>query len=156
MRPRTLVVDLDYTLWPAYCEFGVKYNPSALFRDARGVLVAASRAGLTLAVASRTPTPATAAAWLEGLSLTDLFVSTALIPQPAEKDGAHFPRIQNELQQAGHTGDYHHMLFFDDEHRNLCVERLGATVVIVDDGLSVAAWRKGLAKHAAARGGGGD
>ena len=52
--------------------------------------------------------------------LTDLFESAALIPASsgfdhtsAQKDTAHFPRIQNE------TGvRYERMLFFDDEHKN--------------------------------------
>ena len=76
---------------------------------------------MPMALASRTPTPEVAEAFLKKLAITHYFDSIQLIPASsgydqvsAQKDTAHFPNIQRQLGI-----DYSRMLFFDDEHKNV-------------------------------------
>lgn len=103
-----------------------------------------------MALASRTPTPDVARAFLKKLDLASgVFISQQLIPasngfdhNSAQKDLRHFPAIQKE------TGiPYNKMLFYDDEDRNVHrVSKLGVTSVLVStrEGVSVNTLREGL------------
>ncbi|KAK9909492.1 hypothetical protein WJX75_003128 [Coccomyxa subellipsoidea] len=104
-----------------------------------------------MAIASRTPTPNVAQAFMKKLGWCDLFDSVQLIPassgfdhHSAQKDTAHFPAIKKELGIS-----YSDMLFFDDESPNISkVARLGVTSILVPSGMSVDILRKGLEQHA--------
>lgn len=105
---------------------------------------------MPMALASRTPTPDVARAFLKKLDLAQgWFISQQLIPassgfdhNSAQKDLRHFPAIQKE------TGiPYNRMLFYDDEDRNIhWVSKLGVTSILVStsEGVSVNTLRKGL------------
>ncbi|KAL5556558.1 hypothetical protein UlMin_038794 [Ulmus minor] len=136
--PRLIVFDLDYTLWPLYCEFDYK-NPH-LYAKARGVLNALKEKGIDLAVASRTPTPDIANRYLRQLGLQSMFVAKEIYPSSTHKTG-HLKEIHNK------TGvPYNSMLFFDDENRNIReVSKMGVTSILVDDGVNLEALRQGLA-----------
>ncbi|KAK9858015.1 hypothetical protein WJX84_009734 [Apatococcus fuscideae] len=133
-RPKLVVFDLDYTIWPYWCEMMSPRDDPYLFPEARGVMQALEDEGISMAIASRTPTPKTAKAFLQKLGLTDKFVSTQLIPASsgfdmdgAAKDKHHLPNIHKE------TGvPYSEMIFFDDESPNVQkVSRLGVCSILV-------------------------
>lgn len=148
--PELVVFDLDYTLWPFWCEMYTTRDEPKLFPEARGVLEALKEHNVPMALASRTPTPDVARAFLKKLGLaTGMFVSQQLIPAAngfdhngAQKDVRHFPAIHKE------TGtDYKRMLFYDDEDRNVHrVSKLGVTSILVStrEGVSVNTLRQGL------------
>jgi magnesium-dependent phosphatase 1 len=106
-----------------------------------------------MALASRTPTPHVAAAFLKQLDLEQYFCSVQLIPAAdgfdqatAQKDTCHFPNI------AKATGvSFDDMLFFDDEAKNIrLVAQLGTTAVLVDTstGMTMDVLLQGLRLHA--------
>lgn len=148
--PELVVFDLDYTLWPFWCEMYTTKDEPKLYPEARSVLEALKQKGVSMALASRTPTPDVARAFLKKLDLASgVFVSQQLIPaangfdhNSAQKDIRHFPAIQKE------TGiPYSKMLFYDDEDRNVRrVAKLGVTSVLVStrEGVSVNTLRQGL------------
>ncbi|KAL0031632.1 hypothetical protein WJX77_010764 [Trebouxia sp. C0004] len=148
--PELVVFDLDYTLWPFWCEMYTTRDEPKLFPEARGVMEALKDSGVPMALASRTPTPEVARAFLQKLGLSKgMFVSQQLIPassgfdhNSAQKDVRHFPAIQKE------TGiSYNRMLFYDDEDRNIHrVSKLGVTSVLVStsEGVSVKTLKQGL------------
>lgn len=150
--PEIVVFDLDYTLWPFWCETKTKWDEPVLYPDALAIIDAVRSfvhvvshqlpvtvirsKNLKVAAASRTPTPQIANVFLDKLGgkvvsvmrlddmcldLRQRFDSIALIPassgwdhSTAQKDTAHFPKIQRE------TGiEYTKMLFFDDEQQNI-------------------------------------
>ncbi|KAI8465229.1 MAG: acid phosphatase-domain-containing protein [Monoraphidium minutum] len=156
--PKVLVLDLDYTLWPCWCEcYSAGDAPPGLFPHVEGILDACRGAGIKLAVASRTPTPHVARAFMQKLGIADIWDSVQLIPaasgwdcSTAQKDRAHLPAIKEEL-----GAGWAEMLFFDDEDGNVHkVSRLGVPSVLVDtgSGLSLERFRQGLELFAA-RGG---
>ncbi|KAG0568500.1 hypothetical protein KC19_6G023600 [Ceratodon purpureus] len=140
--PRLVVFDLDYTLWPFWCECrSSKENPS-LYPEAKGVLDALRQKGVTMAVASRTPTPDIARCFLNKLNITDYFVNMQIYPSWSHKV-EHFQKI---LQSTDIP--YKDMLFFDDEDRNIrSVSQLGATSILVNDGVNLRALAQGLQQH---------
>lgn len=141
--PRLVVFDLDYSLWPFWCECrSSKENPS-LYPEATGVLNALRRKGVTMAVASRTPTPDIARTFLKKLNITDYFVNMQIYPSWTHKV-EHFQKILQSTEVP-----YKDMLFFDDEDRNiLSVSQLGVTSILVNDGVNLKALAQGLQKHA--------
>lgn len=151
-RPELVVFDLDYTLWPFWCEMYTVADDPRLYPESMAVLDALREAEVLMAVASRTPTPKVGAAFMRKLGLEKYFVSTQLIPASsgfdhatAQKDKCHFPAIKRE------TGiDYQDMLFFDDESKNVQkVARLGCTSILVptSSGMTMALLRAGLQQH---------
>lgn len=147
--PKLIVFDLDYTLWPFWCEC---YSPSHspwLYPDVPAILDGLEQAGVEMALASRTPTPHVANAFIDKLNLRSRFRSIQLIPAAdgfdhttAQKDTAHLPNIR---QETGHC--YADMLFFDDESGNVKkVSRLGVVSILVDTatGVSLASLEHGL------------
>eukprot|EP00884_Botryococcus_braunii_P001749 jgi/Botrbrau1/11575/Bobra.60_1s0025.1 len=151
--PSIIVFDLDYTLWPFWCEMYTAADEPILYPQTRAILQACRDSKVPLGVASRTPTPHVARAFLKKLGLEGMFETIQLIPASsgfdqtsAQKDTSHFPNILEE------TGvPFFEMLFFDDEHRNIHrVAKLGVTSVLVGtaSGLTVASLSKGLAKYA--------
>ncbi|KAK9826684.1 hypothetical protein WJX74_009820 [Apatococcus lobatus] len=148
-KPGLVVFDLDYTLWPYWCEMMSPKDDPYLFPEARGVMQALENENIPMAIASRTPTPKTAVAFLQKLGLTNKFVSTQLIPahggfdmSGAPKDKYHLPNIMKE------TGiPYSEMIFFDDESPNIQkVSRLGVCSILVatSTGVSVKELKRAL------------
>ncbi|OEL24638.1 hypothetical protein BAE44_0014347 [Dichanthelium oligosanthes] len=73
--PRLVVFDLDYTLWPFYCECRSKRDSPSLFRHARGIMYALKEKGVDMAIASRSPTPDIAKVFIDKLELQSMFVA---------------------------------------------------------------------------------
>ncbi|KAI7156406.1 magnesium-dependent phosphatase-1 [Hortaea werneckii] len=166
--PKMMVFDLDYTLWPYWCDthvagtvkpskdggltvkdsFGGTYG---FYNEVAGILSAIKSEDMVLAAASRTCAPEIARSMLKHLSVPhddgknlksiDLFDHLEIYPSSKI---AHFQKLQKKSGL-----DYSEMLFFDDESRNKNVEELGVVMQLVRDGVTraeinrgVEAWRK--------------
>ncbi|CAN6460090.1 unnamed protein product [Victoria cruziana] len=141
--PRLVVFDLDYTLWPFYCECCSKREMPSLYPHAKGILHALKDKGVDVAIASRSPTPDIAKTFLNKLGLEDMFVAKEIFSSWTHKT-EHFQRIKQR------TGiPLNSMLFFDDEYRNIeSVSNMGVTSIYVDNGVNIGALRTGLTKFA--------
>lgn len=142
-KPKLIVFDLDYTLWPFHvdtnvirpfkkkgnkvvdsCGQTVKY-----FEDVPEILNQLHNEGYELGVASRTGE-------IQGAKqLLDLFEWNKYFKYKEIYPGCkvtHFSKIQKA------SGiDYKDMIFFDDEHRNIVdVGKLGVTCIYVRNGLT--------------------
>ncbi|KAI3435111.1 uncharacterized protein J3R85_006546, partial [Psidium guajava] len=139
--PRLVVFDLDYTLWPFYCECRSKREMPSLYPHAKGILYALKDKGIDVAIASRSPTPDIGKTFLEKLSLKSMFVAQEIFSSWSHKT-EHFQRIHSR------TGvPFNSMLFFDDEDRNIeAVSKMGVTSILVGNGVNLGAFRQGLAK----------
>ncbi|KAJ4824321.1 hypothetical protein Tsubulata_051291 [Turnera subulata] len=73
--PRLVVFDLDYTLWPFYCECRSKREMPSLYPQAKGILNAFKDKGIDMAIASRSPTPDIANTFIEKLNIKPMFVA---------------------------------------------------------------------------------
>ncbi|KAF4350468.1 hypothetical protein F8388_005078 [Cannabis sativa] len=137
--PRLVVFDLDYTLWPLYCEFYDDDDKPRLYAESSSVLNALKEKGIDLAVASRTPTPKVASAFLKTLAIDSIFLAKEIYPSSTHKT-KHFQEIHNK------TGvPFSSMLFFDDEDRNIrAVSKMGVTCILVENGVNLGALRQGL------------
>ncbi|KAK8518928.1 hypothetical protein V6N13_017812 [Hibiscus sabdariffa] len=114
--PRLIVFDLDYTLWPFYCECRPKGEP-CLYPEAKGILCALKEKGIDTAIASRSATPDFANAFLEKLGIKSLFV-TKEIGHSSTNKRDHFQIIHSS------TGiPFNSMLFFDDDIKNTQSDR---------------------------------
>ncbi|KAJ9705745.1 hypothetical protein PVL29_003711 [Vitis rotundifolia] len=139
--PRLVVFDLDYTLWPFYCECRSKREMPSLYPHAEGILYALKEKGIDMAIASRSPTPDIAKTFLDKLGIKSMFVAQEIFSSWSHKT-EHFQRIHRR------TGvPFNSMLFFDDEDRNIeSVSKMGATSILVGNGLNIGALRQGLTK----------
>lgn len=143
LLPRLVVFDLDYTLWPFYCECRSKSDSPRLYPQARGILNALKEKEMKMALASRTPTPDIARVYLNKLGLTSFFVDMEIFPSWTHKT-EHFKNIQRKTNIP-----FNSMLFFDDEDRNTqSVSRMGVSSVLVDNGVTIEALKEGLTNHA--------
>ncbi|KAI1466680.1 magnesium-dependent phosphatase-1 [Daldinia caldariorum] len=154
--PRAVVFDLDYTLWPFWVDTHVypplKPNAAhsactdkigesfAFYDDVPSVLHGLARAGVRLAVASRTHAPDLGREMLKLLHIPPAsadkvrkaieFFDAGLEIYPSSKI-QHFKAINKR------TGiPFTDMLFFDDESRNRDTESLGVTMWLVRDGVT--------------------
>lgn len=139
--PRLVVFDLDYTLWPFYCECRSKREMPSLYPHAEGILYALKEKGIDMAIASRSPTPDIAKTFLDKLGIKSMFVAQEIFSSWSHKT-EHFQRIHRR------TGvPFNSMLFFDDEDRNIeSVSKTGVTSILVGNGLNIGALRQGLTK----------
>ncbi|VFQ88813.1 unnamed protein product [Cuscuta campestris] len=139
--PRLVVFDLDYTLWPFYCECRSKREMPKLYPQAKGILYALKEKGVDVAIASRSPTPDIANIFLEKLQIKSMFVAQEVFSSWSHKT-EHFQRIQQRTRVP-----YNEMLFFDDENRNIeAVSKMGVTSILVSNGVNIAALKEGLSK----------
>ncbi|XP_075672660.1 uncharacterized protein LOC142642198 isoform X2 [Castanea sativa] len=131
--PRLVVFDLDYTLWPFYCECRSKREMPSLYPHAKGIVHALKDKGIDMAIASRSPTADIAETFINNIQ--EIFSSRT------DKTD-HFQRIHSR------TGvPFNSMLFFDDENRNIqAVSKKGVTSILVGDGVNLGALREGLTK----------
>ncbi|KAK3149413.1 hypothetical protein QOZ80_3AG0217110 [Eleusine coracana subsp. coracana] len=141
--PRLVVFDLDYTLWPFYCECRSKRDSPSLFKHARGIMYALKEKGIDMAIASRSPTPDIARVFLDKLELQSMFVAQEIFSSWTHKT-EHFQKIQRK------TGiPYKSMLFFDDEDRNIVtMSKMGVTSVLVENGVNLDMFKLGLSNFA--------
>ncbi|CAA7404336.1 unnamed protein product [Spirodela intermedia] len=137
--PRLVVFDLDYTLWPFYCECRSKREMPRLYPQAKGILHALKDKGIDVAIASRSPTPDIAKTFLDKLGIQSSFVAQEIFSSWTHKT-EHFQRIHRR------TGvPFKSMLFFDDEDRNIeAVSSMGVTSIYVGNGVNLEAFRLGL------------
>lgn len=166
--PQMMVFDLDYTLWPLWCDTHVSgpikgskdggltvkdsYGGSyGFYNDVAGILAAIKSKDVVLGAASRTSAPEIARAMLSHLRIPsesgasakalDMFDHLEIYPGSKTK---HFQRLQKSSGLP-----FEEMLFFDDESRNRNVEELGVVMQLVRDGVTrvevdkgVQSWRK--------------
>ncbi|KAL8554924.1 hypothetical protein ACS0TY_002926 [Phlomoides rotata] len=138
LLPRLVVFDLDYTLWPFYCEC---VDMPRLYPHAKGILYALKDKGVKLAIASRSPTPDIANTFLEKLGIKSMFDAQEIFSSWSHKTD-HFQRINRKTNIP-----YTEMLFFDDEDRNIdAVSNMGATSILVGNGVNLGALRQGLSE----------
>ncbi|KAK7838496.1 uncharacterized protein LOC111990486 [Quercus suber] len=139
--PRLVVFDLDYTLWPFYCECRSKREMPSLYPHAKGIVHALKDKGIDMAIASRSPTADIAETFINKLSIKSMFVAQEIFSSPTHKRD-HFQRIHSR------TGvPFNSMLFFDDENRNIQeVSKMGVTSILVGNGVNLGALREGLTK----------
>ncbi|KAL5705392.1 protein-tyrosine-phosphatase [Ranunculus cassubicifolius] len=137
--PKLVVFDLDYTLWPFYCECRSKREMPSLYPHAKGILYALKDKGIDIAIASRSPTPDIAKTFIDKLGFQSMFVAQEIFSSWTHKT-EHFQRIHKR------TGvPFTSMLFFDDEDRNIeSVSKMGVTSILVGDGVNLGALRQGL------------
>ncbi|XVE49474.1 hypothetical protein DITRI_Ditri01bG0085100 [Diplodiscus trichospermus] len=137
--PRLVVFDLDYTLWPFYCECRSKSEMPSLYSHAKGILSALKEKGIDIAIASRSPTADIANTFLSKLGIKSMFVTKEIFSSWTHKTD-HFQRIHSR------TGiPFNSMLFFDDENRNIqAVSKMGVTSIYVSNGVNLGALRQGL------------
>ncbi|KAH6773220.1 Haloacid dehalogenase-like hydrolase superfamily protein [Perilla frutescens var. hirtella] len=141
LLPRLVVFDLDYTLWPFYCECRSKREMPRLYPDAKGILYALKDKGVKMAIASRSPTPDIANTFLDKLGIKSMFVAQEIFSSHTHKTD-HFQRIHRRTNIP-----YTEMLFFDDEDRNIDpVSNMGVTSILVGNGVNLGALRQGLSK----------
>ncbi|KAG6554127.1 hypothetical protein Mapa_004043 [Marchantia paleacea] len=141
--PALVVFDLDYTLWPYYCECRSKNENPVLYQQAKGIIQALKSKGVSMAIASRSPTADIARTFLSKLDLLSNFPVMEIYSSWSHKTD-HFRKIHQK------TGvPYNSMLFFDDEDRNIqAVTQMGVTSVHVSNGVNLAALKTGLQKFA--------
>ncbi|KAI3957880.1 hypothetical protein MKW92_037236 [Papaver armeniacum] len=158
--PRLVVFDLDYTIWPFYCECRSKRELPKLYPHVNGIISALKEKGIDMAIASRSPTADIAKTFLGKLEIQSMFVAHILfllfylvLPLNLVDNDAgnflswthkteHFQRIHRR------TGvPFNSMLFFDDEDRNIdTVSKMGVTSILVGNGVTLGAFREGLTK----------
>ncbi|XP_019151912.1 PREDICTED: magnesium-dependent phosphatase 1-like [Ipomoea nil] len=130
--PRLVVFDLDYTLWPFFCNMRCKCEVPILYPQVKGILCALKEVGVGIGIASRSPTPHIADAYLWKLGIKSMVVAKEVFPSWSPKT-EHFQRI--------HRGTgllYNEMLFFDDETRNIeAVSKMGVTSILVTAGKGI-------------------
>uniref|UniRef100_A0A803LFZ0 Magnesium-dependent phosphatase 1 n=1 Tax=Chenopodium quinoa TaxID=63459 RepID=A0A803LFZ0_CHEQI len=73
--PKLVVFDLDYTIWPFYCECRSKREMPSLYPHVKGILYALKDKGIDVAIASRSPTPDIAKTFLDKLGIQSMFVA---------------------------------------------------------------------------------
>ncbi|XP_009364249.2 magnesium-dependent phosphatase 1 [Pyrus x bretschneideri] len=141
--PSLVVFDLDYTLWPFFCECCYYDDTPYLYPQASGILYALKDKGISMAVASRSPTSDVAKSFLQTLGIPSLFLTQEIFSSRTHKT-EHFQRIHAT------TGvPFTEMLFFDDEDRNIqTVSKMGATSILVGNGVNLGALRHGLSEFA--------
>ncbi|KAK7400370.1 hypothetical protein VNO78_11576 [Psophocarpus tetragonolobus] len=139
--PKLVVLDLDYTIWPFYCECRSKRDTPYLFPDSRGILHALKHEKIDAAIASKSPTPDIATTYLHKLGIRSMFVAEEIFYSWTHKTD-HFQKIH------ARTGiPYNSMLFFDDDNNNIRgISEIGVTSILVRNGLNLEAFRDGLAK----------
>lgn len=137
--PKLVVFDLDYTIWPFYCECRSKREMPSLYPHVKGILYALKDKGIDVAVASRSPTPDIAKTFLDKLGIQSMFVAQEIFSSWTHKT-EHFQRIHRRTRIP-----YTDMLFFDDEDRNIkAVKAMGVTSILVGNGVNQQAFRQGL------------
>ncbi|KAK9499444.1 hypothetical protein O3M35_002476 [Rhynocoris fuscipes] len=149
--PKLVVFDLDYTLWPFWVDTHVtppfrKSNGKVV--DSRGatikfypevpqILQKLSDMNITIGVASRTSEIAGAEQLCELFGWNKYFTYKEIYPGCKV---AHFNQFKKK------TGfEFHDMLFFDDESRNITdLTKINVTSILVKNGMTLKVLDEGL------------
>ncbi|XP_014682036.1 PREDICTED: magnesium-dependent phosphatase 1-like [Priapulus caudatus] len=143
-KPKLIVFDLDYTLWPFWVDTHVDppfrkekdgnvYDRHHVkvrhYEDARPILEWVHELGIRMAVASRTTEIEGAKQLLALLDWNKFFVQKEIYPGAKVN---HFTRFKDKQ-----CVEFSEMIFFDDEHRNIVdISKLGVMCVHVPRGMS--------------------
>lgn len=143
-KPKIIVFDLDYTLWPFWIDTHVtppfrKGKQNKIidvcgrtvhhYSDVPNVLKQLSEEGYELGVASRTSEIKGAKQLLDLFGWKKYFNYVEIFP------GSKITHFSN-IQKSSHA-DYKDILFLDDEVRNIMeVGKLGVYAVLIKDGVS--------------------
>lgn len=153
-KPKLLVFDLDYTLWPFWVDTHVtppfKRKGSDVvdshgqkiryYKEVPNILKRLSEEGYELGIASRTSEIEGAKQLLNLFDWNKYFQYKEIYPGSKV---THFSKIQKASGV-----DYKDMIFFDDEHRNIVdVGKLGVTCVLVKDGVTSAVTENALKNY---------
>ncbi|CAH8602741.1 unnamed protein product [Heterobilharzia americana] len=157
--PRLIVFDLDFTLWPLWCDthvsppfirknnviYDVNERRVDVYPDSEKILRIISESPvIKLACASRTSAINVAQQLLRILGWSNLFDYTEIYPGSKI---SHFKRF-HELSGIAYTD----MLFFDDEERNINdISRLGVQCHLVERGLTLKLLEHALRKFQQSR-----
>ena len=115
----------------------------SFYKDVPSILMDLRSKDVMVGIASRTSAPDLARKALNALLIDNnkamtYFDSKAIEIYPGSKL-THFKRIHEK------TGiPYEEMVFFDDEHRNIEVNKLGVTFVLVPDGVNRSIFNRGI------------
>ncbi|XP_064598864.1 magnesium-dependent phosphatase 1-like [Liolophura sinensis] len=155
-KPKLIVFDLDYTLWPFWIDTHVdppfKKKSDGRIHDRNGqrikfyscvpdILQRLQNEGYQLGVASRTGATAEANELLILFDWDKYFAYKEIYPGSKT---THFARF---LKNSGLQ--YQDMLFFDDEHRNIIeVRNLGVTCILAEDGVTEEVIQRGFKQYA--------
>ena len=152
-RPKVIVFDLDYTLWPFWVDTHVtppfrKKGKEVVdsygqmiryYKEVPDVLKHLSENGYDLGAASRTSEIEGAKQLLSLFDWEKYFKYIEIYPGCKV---THFTKIQEASGV-----DFKDMMFFDDEHRNIVdISKLGVTCVHVNNGISLTVVRNAM-KH---------
>lgn len=151
-KPRLVVFDLDYTLWPFHVDTHVdppfSKDRSGEIRDRYGVHVTHfpdsvkilqyfQQESIPVAAASRTGEISGAKQLLKIFEWEKYFVQKEIYPG---RKTTHFKKFQDQQGV-----QYKDMIFFDDEYRNIVdIEKLGVMTVYVPNGISMSIVQKAL------------
>ncbi|GFW60398.1 magnesium-dependent phosphatase 1 [Trichonephila clavipes] len=143
-RPKLIVFDLDYTLWPFWVDTHVtgpfrkdKNNRIVdasgkkikCYPDVPGILQKLKNDGYILGIASRTEWPEGAKKLIQLFDWEKYFTYKEIYPG---RKTTHFERMHKASEI-----NYSDMLFFDDEQRNILdLKRVGVTSILVPDGVN--------------------
>ncbi|KAF4565333.1 hypothetical protein EYR36_001903 [Pleurotus pulmonarius] len=173
--PKLVAFDLDYTLWDLWIDTHIsgplhrhqdtlnevldRYNDKICFyKEVPEIMHRLKAEGVVIAACSRTHAPALARQALSLLLVPPPGASRAgqsddsSNVQPAIKffdqleiyPGSKLTHFRKLHEKTGLP--YSEMLFFDDEHRNQEVEKLGVTFCLVPEGVNNKVFEKGLAR----------
>lgn len=155
-KPKIVVFDLDYTLWPFWVDTHVTPpfvkrkkdeivdaygNVIRYYKDVPGVLEKLTKEGYELGVASRTSEIKGAKQLLDLLDWKKYFKYIQIYPGSKV---THF----SEIQKLSNV-DYKDMIFFDDEQRNISdLNKVGVLSILVKNGVTHEVIDQGLKKFA--------
>ncbi|KAL5021092.1 hypothetical protein ScPMuIL_000247 [Solemya velum] len=153
-KPKLIVFDLDYTLWPFWVDTHVdppfKKKSDGKIYDAHGrqvkifpdvpkMLERLSSDGYKLGVASRTSCTE------EARDLVRLFDWDKYFQYKEIYPGCKVTHFERFKQNSGLA--YNEMMFFDDEYRNILdVSKLGVTCIFAENGMSDDVLEEGFMK----------
>lgn len=147
--PPAVVFDLDYTLWPCWCDthismplkkigrnkivdhYGVELS---FYRDVESIITELKNAGVTIIGASRTATPRVAQELLS-LFLIEGTAAIKCFDLLQWGQGSKIKHISQAAKQLGLEDELkeHGFILFDDESRNRDVERINCQFAYIAD-----------------------
>ncbi|KAK2586876.1 hypothetical protein KPH14_009813 [Odynerus spinipes] len=143
-KPKIIIFDLDYTLWPFWVDthatppFTKRKKDEIVdadgqiiryYKDVPGILEKLSKEGYELGIASRTSEIKGAKQLVELLDWEKYFKYKEIYPGSKV---THFSKIK----KLSNT-DYKDMIFFDDEQRNISdLSKVGVLSVLVTNGIT--------------------